>query len=232
MPSKERRSHRAARVATIVRIAALTVPLLGVVACSARTPTHVLRKSADHHYAMGRVELAAEQYTLITEQYPGDWRGQHRVGQCALELGQLSKARRALEIAHVLRPHDIEIVDALAEVMYRQDDETALFAFLRHQTETTGSVVAYRRLARYAMAMGDPDSAKIALETAIRLNQGHTVEPYLEAASFARRVGNLDLAIRRLRQAYTISPRDERVNEQLIALGEVPGPTIALPLDR
>ncbi len=39
----------------------------------------------------------------------------------------------------------------------------------------------------------------------------------------------MDEAVRRLSQAYFINPRDRRVSEQLIELGEVPGPTISVP---
>ena len=69
----------------------------------------------------------------------------------------------------------------------------------------------------------------MALETAIRLDGARSVEPYLDAAGFAERLGDIDQALRRLRQAYGIDPRDQRVQQRLRALGEVPGPTILLP---
>ena len=82
------------------------------------------------------------------------------------------------------------------------------------------------------MALNDPDSAQVALETAIAVDEGKTVEPYLQAAAFAQRLGDLEMALRRLRQAYGINPYDERVKQRLRELGEVPGPTIALPPGR
>ena len=66
----------------------------------------------------------------------------------------------------------------------------------------------------------------------IAIDNGQTTDPYLLAASFAERLGDLDLALRRLRQAYGIDPYDENVNDRLTALGEVPGPTLALPPGR
>src|SRR5690606_32082038 len=130
------------------------------------------------------------------------------------------------------RPHDPEIADALAEAMYQVGDEQQLFAFLRQRAESTQSVESYLRLAHYSLEMDDPDSARIALNTAISIDNGQSVEPYLSAADFAERLGDMDLAVRRLRQAYGINPRDKRVTERLLALGEVPGPSIALPPGR
>jgi tetratricopeptide (TPR) repeat protein len=77
--------------------------------------------------------------------------------------------------------------------------------------------------------MGDADSAQTAFETAIVLDEGKTVEPYLQSAEFAENLGDMDQALRRLRQAYGINPKDPRVSQRLRELGEVPGPTIALP---
>jgi Tfp pilus assembly protein PilF len=80
--------------------------------------------------------------------------------------------------------------------------------------------------------MNDPDSAQVAIRTAIELDDGRSVEPYLVAADLAERLGDLDLAVRRLRQAYGIDSRNDRVRERLRDLGEIPGPTLALPPGR
>ena len=125
-----------------------------------------------------------------------------------------------------------DVCDALAEAMFLQGDETGLFAFLRQRARTTESVRSHIRLARYSAEIGDPDSARTALETAIVIDEAGSTEPYLVAASFAEDVGDLDLAVRRLRQAYAIDPHDPMVHERLRALGEIPGPSIALPPGR
>ncbi|MHC4415084.1 MAG: tetratricopeptide repeat protein [Planctomycetota bacterium] len=196
--------------------------------CGAR-PVETIRDSGDFRFERGNFAGAAEEYTEITERYPGDWEAHYRLGLCQLELQRLDEARRALEIARTQRPRDTRIADALAESMFQQGDEAALFAFLKGRAEADQTVEAYLRMARYAVAMGDPDSAQVAFETAIVLDDGRSVEPYLEAAAFAERLGDMDEALRRLRQAYGIEPLDERVNQRLRDLGEVPGPTFALP---
>ncbi len=204
----------------------LSVVLLS--GCSQR-PIETVRASGHFQFNQGDYTAAAEEFKEITTRYPGDWNAHYRLGLCLLELEKPSEARRAMEVAHTHRPRDPQIADALAEAMYQQGDEAALFRFLRHRAESSQSVGAYLRLASYAVDMGDPDTAQLAYETAIVIDAGRTVEPYLEAAAFAWRLGDVDEALRRLRQAYSVNPRDSRVGQCLRELGEVPGLTIALP---
>jgi tetratricopeptide (TPR) repeat protein len=146
-----------------------------------------------------------------------------------MELNRTYEARQALEIAHTLRPENDEIASALAEAIFRDDDENQLYAFLRERAQSRQDVVSYLRLAHYSIEMGDPDSARKAIETAILLDNGESVQPYLQAALFAERIGDLDQAVIRLRQAYGIDPLDESVKTRLRDMGEIPGPTLALP---
>ena len=201
-------------------------------ACTAQRPVETIRTSGDRLYDHGDWSGAAEEYELIVQRYPGDWEGQYRLGLARLSLGDANAARNALEVAHSRRPSNPDVADALAEAMYQEGRENELFAFLRERAESTRSVHAYLQVARYAVALNDPDSAQVALETAIAVDEGKTVEPYLQAAAFAQRLGDLEMALRRLRQAYGINPYDERVKQRLRELGEVPGPTIALPPGR
>ena len=117
----------------------------------------------------------------------------------------------------------------MAEALFQQGEESRLFAFLRQRAESTQTPGAYLRLARYSLELSDPDSASVALEKAIAIDDGQTVEPYLAAASFAERLGDLETALRRLRQAYGIDHTDGRVRQRLKDLGEIPGPTLAMP---
>jgi tetratricopeptide (TPR) repeat protein len=219
-------------VRTVCLILVLAASAATLAACTTPRPPDAIRARGDLEFKRGNYAAAAEEYGELAERYPGDWRAQHRLGLSLMETGDLAGARRALEIAHTRQPGDVDVADALAEVMFRQEDEQPLFAFLRERAEATQSVHAYRRLARYAMEMGDPDSARRALDTAILIDGGQTIEPYLDAADFAERLGEMDVALRRLRQAYGINPHDRRVRDRLAALGEVPGPTLALPPGR
>ncbi|MDY7107703.1 MAG: tetratricopeptide repeat protein [Planctomycetota bacterium] len=201
-------------------------------ACASQRPTPTVRESGDLRFKRGDYIGAAVEYQEIVARFPGDWEAQYRLGLCQMELGQLAEAERSLAIAHSRRRDHPGVTDALAEVLYRQGDEAQLFAFLRQQAESTQSVGAYLRLADYSMKMNDPDSATVAIETAIELDGAQSVEPYILAADVAELVGDTELAILRLRQALGMAPDDERIADRLRALGEVPGPTLVLPPGR
>ena len=213
-----------------VLLPVLVVALVQV-GCGAR-PIESVRDRADFQFDHQQYPSAATGYTEIVDRDPGDWRAQYRLGLCELELGNADRARTALEIAYARRPDDREVVDALAEVMYRQPDEEALFELLTERARTRQTVYAWMRLARYAAELGDADTAMAGFETAIELDAGKSVEPYVQTALFSRQIGDLDAALRRLRQAYRIDPEDPRVDKQLRELGEVPGPTLGLPPGR
>ena len=213
-------------------VALLGMMMLVSTGCSSQRPVETLRSSGDFHFARGEYAAAANEYAEIVSRYPGDADAQHRLGLCMLETGEYTAARRALEIAATRRPEDAEIGDALAEAMFKQGDEAQLFPYLRERAERTQSVEAYLRLAKYSLALRDPDSASRAIETAIELADKSDVEPYLAAAALAEEIGDFETAVRRLRQAYGINPHDTRVTEWLRELGEIPGPTYALPPGR
>ncbi len=207
----------------------IMILLTAVVLTGCQRPAETIRQSGDFSFDHRDYNTAAREYAEITNRYPGDWRAQFRLGLCLLEIGQPARAREALEVAHTHRPRNPEVVDALAEAFFQLGEESRLFAFVRHRAESMQTPSAYLRLARYSLELGDADSAGVALEKAIVLDDGQTVEPYLAAASFAERLGDLDTALHRLRQAYGIDHTDGRVLQRLKDLGEIPGPTLALP---
>lgn len=197
--------------------------------CQTQRPVTAIRDKADWLYDRGDYDAARSEYSEIVARYPGDWEAQYRLGQCQLTLENPVEARRALEIAHTRKPNNEKISDALAESMYQLGEEETLFAFLNQRARATQSVPAYLRLAHYAMQSGDADTAKLAVNTAMSLDDGRTVDPYLVAADFSEQLGDPEAAVQRLRQAYGIDPTDSRVVKRLRALGEIPGPTLALP---
>jgi Flp pilus assembly protein TadD len=215
----------------MMRLTIVAVVTVVIGACAQR-PVQTVLASAEFHYDRGNYHKAAGEYTEAIDRQPGNWQAHYQLGLCLLEIEKPTDARRQFEVAHTLRPRDKEIIEGLAQAMLAQGDETGLYMFLKEQAENSQTAGAYVRLARYSMLLNDPDSAQSAVETAIVIDDPPTVEPYLEAAAIAQRIGDLDLALRRLRQAYGIDPRDRRVQERLRELGEVPGPTIILPPGR
>jgi tetratricopeptide (TPR) repeat protein len=199
---------------------------------SAPRPIEEIRASGEHRYKYADFDGARDEFAEIVSRYPGDWQAQYMLGQSMLKTGDLSAARRALETAYTHKPESQEVADALAEVLFQQKDEARLFAFLRDRAAKTQSVSAHLALAKYAGELNDPDSARTAVDTAIQLDDGKHTEPYLEAAQLAERLGQMDEAVRRLRQAYGVNPVDRRVQERLVALGETMGDLTPLPPGR
>lgn len=197
--------------------------------CTGVRPTHLIRRDAEFQYAHARFEEATAGYQELVDRNPGDWQAQYWLGVCLLETGAPSDARLALEQAHSLKPGREEVADALAEAMFQTGAENELFAFLREQADQSRSTRAYLNLARYSVELGDLDSASIATLTAIEIDEGRSVEPYLARAALAARLGNSSEVVRRLRQAYGINPYDQRISDKLREYGEIPGPTFALP---
>ena len=200
--------------------------------CQAARPAETIRASGDYRFNKGDYAGASDEYSEIVARYPGDWEAQYKLGLSQLELKNYSAGRRSLEIAYTQRPKDAKVAQALAEAMFRQGDESRLFAFLRSRAQETQLTEAYLMLAKYSMDLNDPDSAKTAVDTAIAIDDGKTTEPYLQAAALEERLGHLDQAERRLRQAYGINPYDTRVKEKLVALNVKIDQVTALPPGR
>ena len=210
----------------------LTLATLSIISgCSAPRPTEAVRESGDWRFKAGHYDEARDEYAEIVSRFPGDCDAQYKLGLSMMKTGELAGARRAIETAHSLKPENREIAAGLAEVMYQQDDEDRLFAYLRERAFTSQDVDDYLMLAHYTMEK-DPDTAQTAIATAIQLDDGKTVQPYIDAAKLAERLGHLEDAVRRLRQAYGINPNDVRVRERLKAMGEDPNNTTPLPPGR
>jgi tetratricopeptide (TPR) repeat protein len=194
--------------------------------CAGPRPADAIMESGDRYFRLGDYTSAASEYEQVASRYPGDWRAQYRLGITRLELGEYTQARRALEIAHTRRPDDMEVAEALAEAMYEQRSIDDLYAFLHAQVENTRSVRACLVLAQYSLALGDLDSAKLAIDSAIAWDGGRSVEPHMLAAELAERVGDEQSMILELQRAYALDPHDEQISQRLRAHGVIPGPTM------
>lgn len=200
--------------------------------CAQQRAVHHVKADGDRAFESRQYDQAAVYYAEVVDRRPGDWQAQYQYGLTLLELGRPNEARRALEIASSHRPGDKSIRKALARAMHDQGATGDLFAYLRAEAANSRDPNAYMELARYAMEVGDMDTANQAILTAIEFDAGQSVEPYLLAADFHDQLGHTDQVIRRLRQAYGIDRMNARVNAMLREYGEVPGPTLALPPGR
>ncbi len=198
---------------------------LFIAACGQPSTTALMEKGS---FAMwqGRWSDAAEKYTEITQMHPGDWRAHFNLGKCLLELGDPKGAATSLEIANTVVPNNQEVSDLLAESYLAAGNENKLFTFLETHAKKQQTVRAWTRFAEYAMAISDPDSAMIAINTAIALDNGTTAKPYIVSASFAEQLGDDSLAIQRWKEAWAIDPLNTQVADALRGHGEIPGPTM------
>lgn len=204
--------------------------LLGgsLTACSNHIPSPALRQKGEQAMMIHDWPAAANWYGQLVERDQTDWRAQAALGRAALESGDLRRARQALEIAAALRPADDAIARDLADTLEQQEAWDDLFAYLGDRANTTSSSSDWLRLGRVAIEADDPDTARVAIRTAIAVDGGTDVESYLQAARLSRRLGDEQDAFQSLSLAWNIDPSDPDVRTALLDLGVVPGPTMRL----
>lgn len=234
MPNHPRlRPHCLPSVSPAPRLALLAaVAAIMIGPGCAQRPIVKLRESGEFSFRHGDYETAAADFGEIVERAPGDWQAQFRYGQCMLETGDFDAAQRSLEVASVAVPNNDEVAFALAECYFRQGDEARLYELLRDRANSAASTESWLLMSDYALRLSDVDTAHTAALAAIEVDNGASAVPYYQAALVAQRLGQNDDAVRRLRQGYGINPNDTRIRTMLVELGEVPGPTIALPPGR
>jgi cytochrome c-type biogenesis protein CcmH/NrfG len=192
------------------------------------TPTHVLKSRADRDFEYQQWEPASKLYSEVVSREPHDGDAQYRYGVSLAMQGEFDKAESALQVASSLDPTDDRIFFALAETMFEKKQYQKLFTMLRDRAQDNRSIPTWIVLANYADKLGDFDTALEALTNACAIEDGSNSEPYYRAAQVLGRVGRTEEAVRRLRQAYGITPNDERISVMLVEYGEIPGPTIGL----
>lgn len=192
------------------------------------TPTHVLKSRADRDFEYQQWAPASELYSKVISRDPSDGEAQYRYGVTLNMLGEYDKAESALQVASSIDPQDERVFIALADTMFKKKQYQKLFTLLRDRAQDNQSISSWILLANFAEELGDFDTALEALTNACALENGSDSDPYFRAAEVLGRIGRTEEAIRRLRQAYGISPGDERISVMLVEYGEIPGPTIGL----
>ncbi|MDP7030064.1 MAG: tetratricopeptide repeat protein [Phycisphaerales bacterium] len=212
----------------------ITVVLAGLllgstlVACTTTVPSQALRRKGEKAMSINDWPSAIDWYGQLVARDQTDWRSQAALGQAALESGDLTLARRSLEIASALQPANARIAADLADTLEQQEAWNDLFAYLHDRATTTSTAADWLRLARAAVEADDPDTARQSIRTALAVDAGEDVVPYLQAARLSLRLGERSEAIRALSLAWDLDPTDPDVRAALLDLGVVPGPTLHL----
>lgn len=199
-------------------------------------------------YEAGDMQTARDRFESAVDVRAGDWRSHYYLGRIGLEyLNNPLYANRHLEIAYEVRvakvdarsgepdepaapwPNRGQIVEALAESIYQQDDPARLFAFLQDVADQYGHSRDYTRLARFLHRSGDPDGAQSAHQQATRAARSGDARPFVAFADFYDAIGDREAALQELRKAYAMNPNHPGLDDKIRAHGMVPGPTVALP---
>ena len=192
----------------------------------------MLRQRAIEAIAQGRLEAAQTYLLKAVEQNPGDGKAQFYLGRLSLQLNQPLEAQLALEQALIQKRDTLqtpEILDLLAEALYRQNQHEKLFAMLEQAVVEYGTTHDYLRQGDYLAKMGDADNAIVSYRKAANIAADDDARPYFKMAEFLEKIGDTKNAVTALRQAYHIAPDHPGLADRLRGYGLVPGPTVALP---
>jgi Flp pilus assembly protein TadD len=224
------RNSRISATAFMLGLGGLTSIL---VACQSPPSTEQSIERGNHYLDFGRWQDAADAFQPVIKNSPGNWEAEYGYGVAMANLGDLVTARRCLETANDESPGNMKVIEALADVMFRQNDTSAMYQLLRGAGASLGTPDPWITLGLYAIRLKDNDSAQQAFAAAIEVDSGavrpRTTEPYYQMAMLQLSLGRKDDAVRRLRQAYGVSASDPRVVQALQGQGVAIDAATALP---
>jgi tetratricopeptide (TPR) repeat protein len=208
----------------------LAISLAG---CTATRPLPVVREHGDRAFRTGDFAKARSDYEEFTTRKPGEAEVHRRLADSLLQLNQPFDALTHAQQAFDLRPGEEEYIETYSEALLATGKTDYLHRFLRGLAQDRGGVSDWIRLGRFAARMGDPDGAEAALTTAATMDKGQTAAPQLALADFYRSIGEPAKEKQRLCMALYLDPKNATIAERLRALGEIPGPSLAItPAER
>lgn len=205
----------------------LAAPFLA--GCNTQRPLPMVKEDGDKAFARGEFDKAAADYKEYVERKPGDPAVQNMYAQTLLALKQPVPAVEHATIAFDQRPTDETYIETRALALFEAGKTDELYRFLRGQADSRGLPSDFIRLGNYAAKLGDADGAEHAYLTAAKIDGGKTVAPQLALANFYMSIGDKPSAIKRLRMALYIDPANLTASQKLRELGEIPGPSLAMP---
>ena len=233
----------------VLPLVLLSIMLVAGSGCALSTDT--MRLKGYDAYREGKQQTSREYFEQTVARDATDYKSHYYLGMLGLgEMNDPSYARRHFEIAYSIRqakpeiafapqpgtaetyvpfPTRAQIVDGLAEAMYRLGEHPQLFTFLNQVAEQYGDAADYLRLARYMRKVGDHDAARFAYVKAARAGAGKDPQPYVQLGEFLDEVGARDEALTAYRRAYYIDSKVPGLAEKIRSHGMVPGPTVGLP---
>jgi predicted Zn-dependent protease len=201
----------------------------GLAGCTSQRPLPMVKEMGDRAFQKGDFETANKDYAEYVDRKPGEASVQLSYAKTLLILKQPAKAVEHASIAYDQYPENEDYIETRAQALLESGKTDELYQFLRGLAEGRGKPSDYIRLGRYAAKLGDADGAEHALQTAAKLDGGKTVAPQLALADFYKTLGDKKSEIRRLRMALYLDKTNPDITKRLRELGEIPGPSLALP---
>jgi tetratricopeptide (TPR) repeat protein len=203
--------------------------VLSLSACAQPRPVFVVIESGDDALASADYTLAAAEYREAVSRRPAEWEARLGLSKALLALDRADEAREQAELVYSVRPNDPQAVEVLAQSMLESGDAAGMEALLSGRANETNSPDDWLLLGQLLAMAGDADAAEVALLTAATIDQGQSLKYQRALADFYLAVGDNAQALTRYRMALYLDPADEPTREAIRALGEIPGPTLALP---
>lgn len=211
--------------------AALTVLALTLLLAGCQNNPKGYAEDGDKFYAYYNYDQAADSYAKSLEIMPGQPVVRAQYGRSLLKSGHPKEAAQQLAISILEDPND-DALDDYCEALAQSGQFDELHRVLRTYANDRGSSRDYLRYGRYALQMGDADAAKTAFLTAARLDGGKTPGPHIALYDYYMSVNqpapDKAMAVRHLRMAYYIAPKNPDVMSRIAKSGEVAGPTFGM----
>ncbi len=196
-------------------------------ACS--TPSYIYVERGNIALEDGDYEHAESQFTLALDNRGGSTDARMGLARTQLKLGQPAHAREQMEMVYSVHPQDPKVLDLLAETMIASGDVAGMQSLLVSNAQLSNHPQDWLRLGRHLMTAGDLDEAKQAMFMAARLDHGQSAVYQVALAEFFASIGDHASSKERYRMALYAEPMNETVKDALRQMGEIPGPTLAIP---
>lgn len=212
------------RMATVS--AALTLGALP--GCNTPRALPAVRESGERNFRHEQYDNALADYQEYIRREPGDPAVQLELAQTLLQLHQPIEAVEHAQLAYDQRPNHDEYIETLAQAQFEAGHTEDMMRLLRGVVGARGLPSDYIRLGRYLAKSGDADSAETAFKQGARVDGGHSLPPQLALADFYHSISDRASELRRLRMALYLNPSNNDILERIRAMGEIPGPSLAL----
>jgi predicted Zn-dependent protease len=184
--------------------------------------------SGDRNFQKGHFDNAYTDYAEFVSREPGNPQGRLKLARTLVKIDRAPEAVEHATLARDQHPMNEEYIETLAMSLHAAHRQDQCIQLVRGIADSRGLAGDYIRLGRYLHKSGDADGAEQALKQGARVDGGKTIAPQMALADFYHDIGDKTSEVKRLRMALFIEPNNPEIAKRLRALGEIPGPSLAL----